>query len=313
MAQRNETSRPRIAVVGSINMDLLVSCGRLPRPGETIQAESIQELPGGKGANQAVAAARLGAEVSFVGRIGDDTFAPRLLANLQEEKVDTQHIKQTADCASGVAIVAVESSGENAITIVSGANGLVSPADVQEAAEVIANADILLLQLEVPVETVIVAIGLARTCGTPVMLDPAPAPQVIPSGLLEVDFLCPNESEAAQLTGSAVDNDSAALDAAKRLCKMGVGCAIITRGSRGALACRADGTHEFVESMPVTAVDTTAAGDAFAGAFAVRLSEGGSPFEAAQFACQAGAVAASRLGAQQAMPSRDDIGKMQST
>lgn len=307
MTSEANSARPKIVVVGSINMDLVVACRQLPRPGETIHGHSIQELPGGKGANQAVAAARLGAEVTLISRVGDDTFAPQLLENLAQEQVDIGHVRQTSECSSGIAIVAVEESGENAITIIGGANQFVSAADVRDDASVIAEADMVLLQLETPVETAIEAIAVAREHGKQVMLDPAPAPKNFPPALLEVDFICPNETETAALTGLPVETNEQALVAATALCDLGARCAIITRGSRGALVYPAGGKASFVKSVVVDVVDTTAAGDAFAAAFAVELSGGASAVEAAQFACRAGAAAASRLGAQIAMPTRDEL------
>ena len=307
MSESLSQRKPKIVVVGSINMDLVVGCQQLPRPGQTIHGKSIQELPGGKGANQAVAAARLGAEVTMIGRVGDDTFGPRLLERLEQEGVRVDHVRQTKSCSSGIAIVAVEESGENAITIIGGANSKVTPEDVREDASVIAEADMVLLQLEIPLETVLEAISVARKHGTRVMLDPAPAPQEFPAKLLDVDFLCPNETEVAALTGLTVETDEQTLAAAKVLCDQGVGTVLITRGERGALVYCQDGSTELVETMAIEAVDTTAAGDAFAGAFGVELSNGATIGEAAHFACRAGAVAASRLGAQIAMPSRDEI------
>ena len=292
-------------------MDLVVTCPRLPQPGETLHGDSIQELPGGKGANQAVAAARLGAEVSLVGRVGDDAFGARLIESLKRENVSVGSVKETASCSSGVAVVAVESSGENAITIIAGANGLVSPEDVRQASNVIESASMLLIQLETPVETALEAIAVARECGTPVLLDPAPVPdaasEVIESGLLKVEYVCPNETETALLTGLPVETDNQAIAAATRLCELGSQCAVITRGQHGALVYHQDGRHELIASPKIEAVDSTAAGDAFAAAFAVQLSTGASSFDAARYACQAGAKAASRLGAQSALPTCEDI------
>jgi len=299
---------PRIAVVGSINMDLVVRCQRLPRPGETIMGLDAREVSGGKGANQAVAAARLGAHVSMVGRVGSDGFGETLRNCLQAEGIHTAHVARTADCSSGLAIVAVETSGENAITVVPGANGRLSPEDVRAAADVIEAADVLLLQLEVPTETVIAASGIARSAGTRVILDPAPAPTDVPDGLLAVDLLCPNESEAAALTGLPVASDDDLRAAADRLHAMSGAGVIITLGERGALY-RAGETGEFVQ-MPAyrcTAVDTTAAGDAFAAGLALRLAEGADVAESVRFANATAAIAASRHGAQPGMPTRAEV------
>ncbi|QDU41188.1 Ribokinase [Maioricimonas rarisocia] len=298
---------PRIAVVGSINMDLVVRCERLPRPGETIIGLDAREVSGGKGANQAVAAARLGASVSMVGRVGSDGFGETLLGSLQAEGIHVGHVARTPDCSSGLAIVAVETSGENAITVVPGANGRLSVEDVRAASDVIEAADVLLLQLEVPTETVIAASQIARAAGTRVILDPAPAPTAVPEGLLAVDLLCPNESEAAALNGLPVESDDDLQAAARRLAEISGAEVIITLGDRGALLHQRDGQSVRVPAFPCTAVDTTAAGDAFAGALALRLAEGTDVPEAIRFANAAGAIAASRHGAQPGMPTRNDV------
>jgi len=297
---------PRIAVVGSINMDLVVRCGRLPRPGETIIADDAREIPGGKGANQAVAAARLGAKVSMIGRVGSDSFADRLLDNLRHERVDTAHTLRTEDCASGLAIISVEATGENSITVVPGANGHMTPNDIDAASDKIERAEVLLLQLEIPMEVVLAAIRVARDANTRVILDPAPVPDHVPNGLLDVDFICPNESEAAALLGQSADSIEDVI-AAKSLAKRGPGTAIITLGSRGAVVCETSGLCQHIPSIDVQAVDTTAAGDAFAGAFGVSLAEKSSILDAVRFGCIAGAIAASRIGAQPSIPIRSEI------
>lgn len=297
---------PRITVLGSINMDLVVRCQHLPRPGETIIAEDFREIPGGKGANQAVAAARLGASVSMIGRVGDDAFAGRLLETLRNEQIDTEAVLQTSDSASGVAIVAVEDSGENAILVVSGANARVSAADVAQHAERIRNSDVLLLQLEIPVETVLAAIRVARDAGVRVILDPAPVPGSFPEPLLHVDALTPNRSEAAAILGRGVDSADDARAAAHELVQRGARQAVITLGAEGAVL--SDGhSEQWVPPFPVKTVDTTAAGDAFAAALAVRWAETHSLTDAVRFASAAGALAASRAGAQPGMPRRPDV------
>lgn len=299
--------QPRLAVLGSINMDLVIRCRRLSRPGETLLADDAREVPGGKGANQAVAAARLGAQVAMIGRVGSDGFASSLLANLRAENVDTGAVVSTPDCPSGLAVVSVDSGGENSITVVPGANGRVTPADVESAADVIRNADVLLLQLETPVEAVLAGIHIARAAGTRVILDPAPAPTNLPAGLLNVDALCPNESEAAAILGCEIDSIDAARSAVLDLQGFGAANAIITLGANGAIFCDSSGHVQHVPTAKVDAVDTTAAGDAFAAALGVFWAEGRSFAEAVQSACFAGALVASRHGAQVAMPTRDEI------
>jgi ribokinase len=302
---------PRICVVGSINADLVVRCAKLPRPGETISARDVQELPGGKGANQAVAAARLGAEVTMIGRVGDDAFGQRLRSGLAQNGVNVDRVWSTESCASGLAVVAVEDSGENAILIVPGANGRLTPADVHASSEIIRDADVLLVQLEVPLETTIAAIRLAREYGTPVILDPAPAPKFddrsTVSDLLKVDVACPNEAEALALTNVSIESVADAERAACCLRSLGPKYGIVTLGARGAVLCEPDTRPALIPTFPITAVDTTAAGDAFAAALAVKLPQQTRMAEAVRFACAAGALAASRPGAQPAMPTLDEV------
>jgi ribokinase len=308
--ERPQTTRPRIVVAGSINMDLVVRSARLPRPGETIIGRETQELPGGKGANQAVAAARLEADVALIGRVGDDGFGERLRAGLQKEGIDIGRVAVTQRCASGLAIVAVEDSGENAITVIPGANGRLTAVDVRAASDLIRDADVLLLQLEVPLETVLAAIELARQYRTLVILDPAPAPASFPRSLLSVDVACPNETEAAALTGVPITNLEDATRAALRLRELGTRYAVITLGREGALVCGPEGKYEQIHSFEIKAVDTTAAGDAFAAALGVCLAQGKSMSDAVQYACAAGALAASRPGAQPAMPTAADVARL---
>lgn len=304
---REHPARPRIVVVGSINMDLVVRLARLPRPGETIIGREALEIPGGKGANQAVAAARLEADVSMIARVGDDAFGQRLRTGLQQEGVDVSRVIVTPDCASGLAIVAVEDSGENAITVLPGANGRLTTHDVRDASDLIRDADVLLLQLEVPLETVLAAIELADQHGTLVILDPAPAPESFPLNLLSVAVACPNETEATALTGIPITTLEDAARAARRLRELGTRHAVITLGRQGALICGPDDRCETIPSFAITAVDTTAAGDAFAAALGVSLARGKTISDAVKFACAAGALAATRAGAQPAMPTAAEV------
>lgn len=302
-----EHRRPRIVVVGSINMDLVFHVPRLPQPGETLTGTSFQQVHGGKGANQAVAAARLQADVSMVGRIGDDAFAAALIAGLRSEAVDVLHVKTSVGTSSGLAVIGVEDSGQNCITVIPGANGLVTSADIMAAECVISAADVLLLQLEIPVDAVVTAIGIARQHNIMTILDPAPAPERFPPDLLHVDVICPNESEASLLTGLPVTNLPEALRACKKLQSCGARIAIITMGSQGCVVCTESGIAQHVASLPVTAVDTTAAGDAFAGALGFCLAQGQPVLEALRFASAAGALASTRHGAQPAMPRLDEV------
>ncbi len=291
-------------------MDLVVRSTRLPRPGETIIGRETLELPGGKGANQAVAAARLEADVFMIGRVGDDGFGERLRAGLKQEGIDISHVAVTPKCASGLALVAVEDSGENAITVIPGANGRLTPDDVMAASDLIREADVLLLQLEVPLETVLLAIELGVEFDTQVILDPAPAPASFPKKLLAVDVACPNETEAAAITGLPIANVNAANNAALRLHAMGSRHAVITLGGQGAVVCGPDGWLEHVPSFAVEVVDSTAAGDAFAAGLGVSLALGKPVSAAVRYACAAGALATTRQGAQPAMPTAAEVSRI---
>lgn len=300
--------KPRICVLGSVNMDLLIQCDQLPDRGETRTASNSDYAPGGKGANQAVAAARLGADVTMIGRVGDDAFAETLIANLNREGIHTQHVASTDNCPSGYAVVAVETSGENQIIVVPGANGRVTIEDVESAREAIAASDMLLLQLEVPHETVAAAISIANEVGTTVMLDPAPSPA--PAEWMpefdSVDFLCPNESEAAAITCLAVNSIEDALAAAKILQQRTSKVAIITLGESGAVVATAD-TTQHIHAPEISPIDTTAAGDTFAGAFAVHLATHSDIPEAIRFANTAASIACTKPGAQTGMPTHDEL------
>lgn len=298
-------TKPRIALVGSINHDLVARVPSIPRPGETLTGSSFAEIAGGKGANQAVAAARAGGHVTMVGRVGQDSFGPGLLANLEREGIESTHIQST-EGSSGVALIAVDDAGENCIIVVPGANGLVSVADVEAAADAIRLSRLLMLQLEVPTATVLAAIAIAREAGVPVMLDPAPAPSNVPPELLKVDIACPNETEAEALTDVVVTDDASAFAAADRLRELGVKQVLITRGADGVTVVT-ETVRAVVPTVSITPVDTTAAGDAFAGALAVELADGRELVEAVRFASVAGALAASRAGAQPSLPQRDAI------
>lgn len=307
--QPEELSAPQIVVVGSINMDLVVRCASLPVAGQTIAADSASEVCGGKGANQAVAAARAGGRVRMLGRVGSDAFANRLLDNLTQHDVDCAAVQQTPQCTSGLAIVAVEHSGQNSILLVAGANGHVSTADVQAAHAMIAEADILLLQLEVPVSAVMEAIQIASQNGVRCILDPAPVAKDWSEALLQVDLVCPNETEAAAITGLPVATVADAERAARQLHDRGVKHVVITLGDNGAVVLT-DGAFHHIPPTGVKAVDTTAAGDAFAGALGVRWAETDDLLEAVRFASIAGAIAATRHGAQPSLATRSEIEMM---
>jgi ribokinase len=304
--ETNQPRRPRIVVVGSINMDLVIRCGSLPVPGQTITAQSSAEFCGGKGANQAVAAAKMEGDVWMVGSVGDDSFASRLLDNLRSHRIHTDAVAQSEDCPSGLAIVAVESSGQNAIMVVPGANGRVTREDVYAHRDLIQSADVLLLQLEIPVDAVLAAIEIAREANVRIVVDPAPVPAIWTDALLQVDLVCPNETEAAAITGRTIETLVDAEVAARELRRRGAKQVALTLGDRGTLLLR-DGHSIHLPAMKVDAVDTTAAGDAFAGALAVRWAETDDLVDAIRLANIAGAIAATRPGAQASMASRQEI------
>ena len=304
-----KTMRAHVTVVGSLNMDLVARTPRIPQPGETIIGGDFHTVPGGKGANQAVAAARLGAQVSMVGRVGRDAFANPLLENLAAAGVDHTFVTQYPGAATGVALIVVDDAGQNSIVVASGANMRLSPADVDAAEAAIAAADALLLQLESPLETVTRAAEVARTHRVTVILNPAPA-RPLPAALLSlVDVLIPNESETSLLTGMPVGDQAEAETAAAALRESGVGTVILTLGDRGALLAREGETERF-PAFDVTPVDTTAAGDAFVGGFAVALAEGQSLAEAVRWGNAAGALATTKLGAQPSLPNRHALEKL---
>jgi len=307
--ERKDARAARIVVLGSINMDLVAQAERLPSPGETILASGFAEIPGGKGANQAVGASRAGGSVAMIGRVGQDAFGGRLLDNLGEEQISVDAVDAIDGASSGVALITVSAAGENQIVVVSGSNGQVTPGYVDRFHDVIAEADCLLVQLEIPIATVVRGINIARKAGVRVLLDPAPAPATageVPSELFAVDLITPNETEAALLTGREVSTEAGLQDAARALHARGAAAVAITRGAAGVLLY--DGEHfETVDAHHVTAVDSTAAGDAFAGATAVRWVETGDLTEAIRWGAIAGALSASRPGAQPSMAQRAEI------
>lgn len=303
----DRSAAPRLVVLGSVNMDLVVRVASLPRPGETVAGRDLAEIPGGKGANQAVAAARLGAHTEMIARVGDDAFGATLLRGLADGGVDARAVAVTRGCSSGVAVIGVGDDGQNSIVIVPGANGRLTPADVRRHRGLIARADALLLQLEVPPETVAAAAAVARRAGVTVVLDPAPAPRApLPDELVAVDLLSPNQTEAEALTGIRVDTPDDAARAARALIRRGARRVVVKLGAAGAFY--ADAQLELhVPARRVKPVDTTAAGDAFTAALALAWAAGRPPAEAVRFACAAGTLATLSFGAQPAMPGRAEV------
>jgi ribokinase len=293
-------------VVGSSNMDLVVRSPRIPVPGETILGGDFLMVPGGKGANQAVAAAKLGAQAVFVARLGDDVFGRKSLENFQKEKVDTRHVTLTAEAPSGVALITVDEAGNNAIVVAPGANARLSPEDVQRARADIDSAGAVVAQLEIPLETVECVAELAHLAGVTFILNPAPARQLPPALLALVTVLTPNETEAEILTGVKVVDARSASAAADRLLDAGVRSVIVTMGAKGFLW--AEGSRrEHIAAETVEAVDTTAAGDAFTGSLAVGLGQGHSLRDSALFAKRAAALCVTRMGAQPSMPTLEEV------
>lgn len=298
--------RPKIAVFGSINMDLVIECPKLPKPGETILATNAREVPGGKGANQAVGAARLDADVYMSGCVGDDAFANQLVANLEKEGVDCSQVARIVGCSSGVAIVAVERSGENAIMVVPGANHRLSHESLSHLPDAFRQCNVALLQLEIPIPTAVAAIRWAKQNGIPVILNPAPISIPFDQKLYEVDIICPNQTEAEALLERSIDSIDSAFEAARELVRRGARSAVITLGADGAVA--SDGTEcRHILPFEIVPVDTTAAGDAFAAGVAYQIGLGSSIWNAVEFGCAAGAVAATKPGAQPGMPSLDEV------
>lgn len=291
----------KLLVVGSINMDLVVRVPHAPLPGETVLGGDFTTYPGGKGANQAVAAARMGAEVTMVGRVGTDDFGNSLIQGMVENDIKTTYIIKDSETPTGIAMIAVAADGENIIVVASGANHKVSVEDVTHTRDLMREADILLLQLECPLESVSAAVELAHAYDLPVVLNPAPAQKLSRALLSQVDYLTPNEGELRMLTGETDFNQS--VDIVRG---WGVHNLVVTLGHKGARVVSA-GVDEHLPAFSVTAVDTTAAGDAFNGALAVALAEGQPLLEAVQFGMAAGALAVTKRGAQPSLPSREAV------
>lgn len=293
-----------LVVVGSLNMDLIMRAPRVPDAGETILGGEFSTAPGGKGANQAVAAARLGGKVAMVGRVGQDAFGRTLVDGLERDQIRTEWVRTDPGISSGTALILLEHGGENRIIVASGANMKLTPQDMDTSATVIRNAKYLITQLEIPVETVSRAIEIAKSAQAGVILNPAPA-QPLPQELLrQVDVLIPNAGEAALLAGLPKGTDPKT--AADRLLEMGSRAVVITLGGKGALVASKEG-KEIVPPFKTSVVDTTAAGDAFVGGLSVALAEGQSLREAVRWGNAAGALAVTRLGAQPSLPTREEL------
>lgn len=296
-----------IVVVGSSNTDMVVKADRIPLPGETVIGGEFTVVRGGKGANQAVAAARLGSRVTLIARVGKDVFGEEAVANLRREGIETDYVFQDAEEPTGVALIFVDREGENSIVVAPGANSKLSPEDVETAGRTISEGSVLVTQLEIPLEAVERAVGLASNAGAQVILNPAPIGESgLPFELLSaVDVLVPNESEARVLLGlpSGADIDE---KTASDLLQTGVKSAVVTLGSRGVLVAEASGVERIL-AVKVEAVDTTGAGDAFIGALASRLLVNSGLREAAAYAVKAAAVSVTKLGAQSSLPTLEEM------
>ncbi len=295
-----------VAVIGSTNMDLVAMAPRIPVTGETLTGTDFFMVSGGKGANQAVAAATLGANVLFVAKLGKDYFADASLANFKKVGIDTRYVEQIDGAPSGIAMIAIDDDGKNSIIVVPGANAKLSPQDVLNAKADIARAAVVVCQLEVPLETVEQAAKVAKKYNIPFILDPAPVVALSDELLSMVDIIKPNEIEAQMLTGVKVTDFESASRAADVLFAKGVGCVMITLGAKGFLIATKDG-RELIGNHQVKAVDSTAAGDTFTGALACRLAAGDSLREAAVYANAAAALSVTKLGAQSSMPSKLEV------
>ena len=292
----------KVVVVGSLNMDLVARAQRLPRAGETLPGESFFTVPGGKGANQAVAVPRLGGSGAMIGNVGDDDYGRQLHRALYVEGIDCQGVSTCPGVSSGVALITVDAASQNCIVIIPGGNGLLTPQSVQRFDALLQAAEVVICQLEVPVDTVAWTLARARELGKQVILNPAPATGPLPADWFAcIDYLTPNESEAEALTGVAVTDQDSARRAGERLLQLGAGKVIITLGAQGALLITAQG-HQHYPAPVVQPLDTTAAGDTFIGGFAAGLVRGLEEGEAIAFGQRAAALSVTRAGAQPSIP-----------
>jgi ribokinase len=296
----------KILVVGSTNTDMVIKTQHLPRPGETVLGGTFFMNPGGKGANQAVSIARLGGQVLFICKTGNDVFGHQSQQLFEKEGIDTSYILSDHGNPSGVALITVDQKAENCIAVASGANAHLMPKDLALATEAIRQADLVLMQLEIPMQTVEYVAEIAFRSGKKVILNPAPAQALSPALLRNLYIITPNETEAEMISGEKITDLTSAGRAAQTIAGMGVQNVIITLGSKGALVYCED-TMEVIPSPKVEAVDTTAAGDVFNGGLAVALSEGRTLTEAVKFACKAAAMSVTRPGAQSSAPYRNEV------
>lgn len=298
--------KKKIIVVGSSNTDMVVQSDKLPAPGETVMGNEFIMNPGGKGANQAVAAAKLAGDVIFISKVGKDVFGKELIRGFENYGLKTKYVFKDEQKASGIALILVDSKGENSISIAPGANKALTLEQIDKADTEFKDAEYLLMQLEIPLETVNYAANLATHNNVKIILNPAPAQKLPDSLLSQLYIITPNETEAQLLTGIEVIDETSAYEAAKVLRDKGVEIVIITLGSKGAYILSAN-HHELISPPKVNVVDTTAAGDTFNGALTVALAEGNNLIEAIHFANKAAALSVTKIGAQNAIPTRDEL------
>ncbi len=293
-----------IVVIGSLNADLVVRAAHFPAPGQTIQGEDLATIPGGKGANQAVAAARLGASVAMIGRVGADAFGSMLIENLKQNHVDARHVLRDGSAATGTAIIVVDSAGENSIVLSPGANARVDEQDIEVGS--LAGARLLLLQFEIPMQSVVYAARIAKEKRIGVILNPAPGREIPDELLKNTDYILPNQTELAVVTGKRISGAESLESAARSLLERGARNVIVTLGEKGALIVNRLG-KQYVPSYKVKPVDTTAAGDAFIGGMAVALLHRKSLKNAVKYACACGALATTKFGAQPSLPTAQEV------
>ena len=306
--KRNKVTMKKLVVIGSSNMDLVVSTEHFPLPGQTVMGNKFMTNFGGKGANQAVAASLLGGDVTFICKVGNDNYGREMIEKFQKDGIDTQYVTATDQAATGIAVITVDANGENTIVVASGANGLLASEDIRNAEPAISQADVLLMQLETPIEPLCTAAQMAHKKGKYVILNPAPAPKApLPSDLLRhIDLIIPNETEATSITGVEISDLQSAERAMKALKELGAKDAMITLGEKGVLAYE-DGKVKLFPACKVQAIDTTAAGDTFCGALSVAICQGLEMKKAIAFANKAAAYTVQHEGAQCAMPHLNDL------
>ena len=295
----------KICVIGSLNMDLVVNVDTMPKPGQTLLGGNFKEVPGGKGANQAVAMARLGGKVSMIGKVGNDSFGKTLINALNNDNVNTNHI-HTANCSTGVAFITVDKNAQNAIVVAPGANFELSKDDIDKNIDCIKNSDIVVIQLETPLETVKYALQIAKDLNKYTILNPAPAIKLNDDIIKNVDLLTPNETELEIISEMKIESKDDINKAAKKMIEKGIKELIVTLGSKGSLYINEEKSF-FKSAYKVEAVDTTAAGDSFTGALAVALSNNKNIAEAMDFASKVGALSVMKEGAQSSLPTLKDV------